>query len=681
MKLVCTEDFDYHNYTILVVDNSPDHLDLTVKYLSDCGFQIIVAGNGETALALARTKQPDLILLDAILPGMDGFQTCYRLKEDEKTRHIMVIFMTGLTQTENKLKGFDLGAVDYITKPFHQEELLARVTTHLKLKDLTENLEEKVQSQTRELLCANNMLHNKIEERKKVEAELRESESRYRAVIENSNDGIVILEAGKIVFFNEKLLSILGYDRREELIGKDVEVLFHPDEKERICQYNKRREAGQPAPEQYEAQGKTKDGQNIYFGVSATRITYQNRVAVLGFLKDLTRHKRLERQLQQSQKMEAIGTLAGGIAHDFNNILNIIIGHTELILLDDTIQEGSVKYLHRVMAASHRASELIRQILTFSRQKGVEAKPLKISLLIKETLKMLRASLPSTIEIREEIRDSESLVMADSTQIHQVLMNLCTNAAYAMPEQDGVLQVMLDRVEINQADGLNLVNGPYMKLSVCDNGSGMDTATQKQIFDPYFTTKKLGEGTGLGLAVVHGIITGYKGTIKVTSQPGSGSQFDLYLPVNENPVIDQEIELTLEELPRGREHILFVDDEEMVVTLYEDMMSFLGYRITATSSSQDAWQLFKANPDSFDMVITDLTMPHLAGDELSKKMLSLRPDIPIILCTGHSNRLTPEEIEQIGIRQFLMKPMILDHLAFTIRDVLDTDKVKQTNVL
>ena len=677
MELVCTEDFDYSKHTILVVDNNPDDLYLTVKYLSDCGFQIIVAGNSETALALARTKQPDLILLDAILPGIDGFQTCYRLKEDGKTSHIMVIFMTGLTQTENKLRGFDLGAVDYITKPFHQEELLARVTTHLKLKDLTENLEEKVQSQTRELLRANNRLQKKIEERKKAGAALRESESRYRTVIENSNDGIVILEAGKIVFFNKKLLSMLGYEHHEELIGKGVEVLFHPDEKERICRYNKRREAGRPAPEQYEARGKTKDGQNIYFGVSATRITYQNRIAVLGFLKDLTRHKRLERQLQQSQKMEAIGTLAGGIAHDFNNILNIIIGHTELLMLDDTIQEGSVKYLHRVMAASHRASDLVHQILTFSRQKGMEAKPLKISVLIKEILKMLRASLPSTIEIREEIKDLESQVMADSTQIHQVMLNLCTNAAYAMPEQDGLLQVTLERIEITQADALNLTNGPYLKLSVCDNGTGMDTATQKRIFDPYFTTKKLGEGTGLGLAVVHGIITAYKGTIKVASQPGSGSQFDVYLPVIENPEVDEETELTLEELPRGQEHILFVDDEEMVVTLYEDMMTFLGYRITATSSSQDAWQMFEANPDSFDMVITDFTMPHMAGDELSKKMISLRPDIPIILCTGHSNRLTSEEIEQIGIRQFLMKPMILDHLAFTIRDVLDTIKAKQ----
>ncbi|MFH2093770.1 MAG: PAS domain S-box protein, partial [Pseudomonadota bacterium] len=587
------------------------------------------------------------------------------------------IFMTQLTQTEIKLKDFDMCAVYYINKQFHQEEMHARVNKQLKLKDLTENLEEKVKKQTRELVFANQKLHQKIEEGFKVEAALRESEGRYRAVIENSNDGIVMLENARIVFFNEKLLTIFGYDCREELIDQSVEILFLPDEKERVRKYNRLRLAGQPAPEQYEARGITKDGQSLYLGVSATRITFQDRVAVLVFFKDLTRHKRLENQLQQAQKMEAIGTLAGGIAHDFNNILNIIIGHTELALLDDTIQQGTRQYLHRVMDASQRASDLVHQILTFSRQKGIEPKPLQVSLLIKETVKMLRASLPSTIDIRSLIKDSDSLIMADSTQIHQVLMNLCTNASHAMPEQDGLLQLTLERVEIDQTDSLALASGPYLKLSVSDNGSGMDAATQKRIFDPYFTTKKSGEGTGLGLAVVHGIVTGYKGAIKVTSQPGMGSQFDVYLPVTENPISMDEISLDLEELPRGTEHILFVDDEEMVVTLYEDMMAFLGYRITATPSSQEALRLFEADPAAFDLVITDLTMPHMTGDELSKKMIRIRPDIPIIMCSGQSNCLTIEERKQMGIRQFLMKPIILDHLAFAIRDVLDA-KAKST---
>ncbi len=674
MELVCTEDFDFHNHTILVVDNSPDNLEVFVKYLSDCGFQVIVACNGETAIEIAQARNPDLILLDAMLPGIDGFQTCHRLKENKQTHHILVIFMTELTQTENKLRGFELGAVDYISKPFVQDELLARVTTHLKLKDLTENLENKVDSQTRELLEANKKLHQKIIEKDKVQSELIESESRYRAVIENSNDGIVMVESGSIVFLNERLLDIFGYAYPEELIGMSIDTLFHPEEKERIRQYNQQREANQPAPEQYEAKGISKDNQLIYLGVSATRIMVHDHSTILVFLKDQTRHKRMEGQLQQAQKMEAIGTLAGGIAHDFNNILNIILGHTELAMLDDTLKDGTYEYLHRVMNASQRASDLVHQILTFSRQKGVEPKPLNISVLIKETLKMIRASLPSTIDINSQIIDSQSLIMADSTQIHQVIMNLCTNASHAMPSQDGKLTVELDRIEVNLLDGVNLEQGPYLKLSVIDNGTGMDIETQKRIFDPYFTTKKQNEGTGLGLAVVHGIVTACEGAIKVESSPDSGSRFDIYLPVIEDRVQTDETELSIEDLPRGQERILFVDDEEMVVTLYEDMMSYLGYQIVATSSSVEAWQLFETDPDAFDLVITDFTMPHITGDELAKKMIHVRPDIPIILCTGHSNRLTPEEIQEIGIRQYLTKPMILDHLAFTIRDVLDNTK-------
>ncbi len=676
MKPVCTKDSDYPNHTLLIVDNSPDKLNVIVKYLTDCGFKVISARNGETALDLAQSRQPDLILLDTMLPGIDGFETCRLLKANQSTHHMLIIFMTQVNQPENTVKGFELGAVDYITKPFHKEELLARVTTHLQLKDLTENLETKVREQTGKLRSANKKLYQKIKEKDAIAAALQESESRYRAVIENANDGIGIMEAGRIVFINEKMLEIFGYNTRQDLIHQHISILFHPDEKDRISRYNEQREAGTAqVPLQYEAKGITRQGHKIYLGISATRITYQDRIAVLAFFKDLTRHKQLEGQLQQAQKMEAIGTLAGGIAHDFNNILSIIIGHTELCLLDDTLSSGTSEYLNRVLNASRRASDLVHQILTFSRQKGMEPKPLNISQLVKETLKMLRASIPSTIEIRSTINDSESLIMADSTQIHQVVLNLCTNASHAMPHQGGILEVTLNSVDIGPLKDLNLPGGPYLKLCVSDNGHGMDELTVNRIFNPYFTTKKSGEGTGLGLAVVHGIVTHYNGFIKVESSPGKGSKFDVFLPVVENPAVSDTTELGIEELPRGNETILFVDDEEMVVTLYQDMISFLGYRITAVSSSREAWQLFKTNPDAFDLVITDLTMPHLSGDELSRKMIRLRPDIPIILCTGHSNCITEAETAGIGIRQFLTKPVILDHLAFTIRDVLDAQAV------
>jgi PAS domain S-box-containing protein len=669
-KIAHSDDFNCENHTLLVVDDNPANLSVIVDYLAECGFQVIVARNGETALALARSERPDLILLDVMLPGIDGFEICKRLMADHQTRHIMVIFMTVLTETGSKVKGLELGAVDYITKPFQQDELLARVTTHLRLKDLTENLEQMVSRKTKELTAANQQLNQQIAESRKIEAALRESEGRYRAAIENSNDGIAIIEAGNLIYINHKLQTILGYDDRERLIGLSVADIFHPDEKERVTQYNRLRMAGRPAPERYEAKGAKKDGQTVFFDISATRITYQDQVAVLAFFNDITQRKQLEIQLQQAQKMEAIGTLAGGIAHDFNNILSAIIGHTELAMMDKRLASPTSAHLKQAMDASHRARELVHQILTFSRQKDLDRKPVNLSLLVDEALKMLRASLPATIEIHSIIKDRQNMIMADATQIHQVLMNLCTNAAQAMPDERGALEISLELVDLDAAHASPLKPGPYLKLGVSDDGHGMDRQILDRIFDPYFSTKKPGEGTGLGLAVVHGIVMSYDGAIKVHSRPGKGTRFDILLPVTQQQ--DSEIrELSLDALPPGNERILLVDDEETLVNIYDEMLNYLGYDITPATDSGVAWQIFKAQPDAFDLVITDLTMPRMTGDVLSQKMLALRPALPIIVCSGYSSRLTNEQAEALGIRRYLMKPLVIEQLAYAIREVLD----------
>lgn len=664
--------FDYRNHTLLVVDDNPANLSVIVEYLSEFGFEVIVARNGEKALELAKSAKPDLILLDIMLPGIDGFETCRRLKSDDETRNILIIFMTVLAATEDKVRGFELGAVDYVTKPFQQDELLARVTTHLRLKDLTENLEQEVKKQTKALTSANDQLQKKIEEAQKIEAALRESESRYRAAIENSNDGIAILEGGCFSFFNQRLLAILGYDHAEELIGKTVDVIFHPDEKERILQYNKLREAGRPVPEQYEAKGIKKNSQTIYFNVSATRITYQDRIAVLAFFRDITKQKHLEEQLQQAQKMEAIGTLAGGIAHDFNNILCIINGYAEMAMLKDGLATDTQEYIREMIVGCSRASELVQQILTFSRQKDLERKPLMLSMLVKETLKLLRASLPSTIEIRSTIDDDKSLIMADTTQMHQVLMNLCTNAAHAMENQAGILDVKLARTDIEKEHSSQLKPGPHLRLSISDNGRGMDRTILDRIFDPYFTTKEAGEGTGLGLAVVHGIVNSYGGEIKVASEVGKGSSFHILFPVIGEQRGDYHPELQINTLPQGKEHVLFIDDEELVLSLYTDMLEQLGYSVTATTNASEALSMFKKAPSSFDLVLTDLTMPHLPGDILTQKILHHRPDMPIIIYTGYSSRFSQEHAQALGARKYLMKPLVFEQLAQALREVLDS---------
>ncbi len=379
----------------------------------------------------------------------------------------------------------------------------------------------------------------------------------------------------------------------------------------------------------------------------------------------------LEAQLRQAQKMEAIGTLAGGIAHDFNNILAAAIGYTELSLIE--AEKGTALYdnLQEVLRAGERAKDLVKQILTFSRQAEQEIKPVQVKLILKEALKFLRASLPTHIEICQDIH-SDSLVMADPTQIYQVFMNLCTNAGYAMKEKGGVLTVTLTENEI-ESDSVNehpeLKPGKYIKLIVSDTGLGMPPHILNRIFDPFFTTKEKDKGTGMGLSVVHGIVGSCEGSISVVSTPGLGSTFNVYLPAVDSQLYSRT---AVEEiLPTGTEHILFVDDEQAIVKIGEKMLESLGYSVTTRTGSIEALELFKAKTDRFDLVVTDMTMANMSGDELAREMIRINPEIPIILCTGYSSRINPEQAAAIGIRALVYKPVLKTEIATTIRNILD----------
>lgn len=665
------ESIERKKHTILIVDDNPANLDVIADCLSDVGFKVYVARNGETSLEMAERIMPDLILLDTVLPGIDGFEVCRRLKANYNTHKIMVIFMTSMNETQEKIRMFSLGAVDYITKPFQQEEALARVNAYLRLQDLTDCFEQNVRRRTETLTAANGKLRQQITERKQIEKELRESEALYKAAIENSNEGIAILKAGHNVFVNQKLLEILAYDKGEELIDKLLSQIFNADDKEGVAQYNHFGKNGRSAPSRYEARTTTRDGRTVFFDISTTRVAYRNRIAVLAFLRDITHRKQLERQLRQAQKMEVIGTLAGGIAHDFNNILNAIIGHAGLAIVHKDNTNTAHDHLDQVLRAAKRAAQLVQQILAFSRQTDLERKPLQISSLINETIKMLRASLPETIDIQCNFEDRRGMVMADPTQIHQVLMNLCTNAAHAMRGRSGLLQIHLDKVTIEDEQSTPLRPGTYLRISVKDNGHGMDRSTIDRIFDSYFSTKKPNEGTGLGLAVVHDIITSYGGKIEVESEPDKGATFHIFLPRIEQPQIIEEPTFYLDNLPAGHERILFVDDEEPLLSIYDDMLKELGYQVVSTTNSKEALTLFEKDEFGFDLVITDLVMPDLNGEELSKLLISKWPDTPIIMCTGHGSRLSKERAQSLGIRKYLKKPLVIDHLAHAVRDVLD----------
>ena len=384
------------------------------------------------------------------------------------------------------------------------------------------------------------------------------------------------------------------------------------------------------------------------------------------------KEQRIQAQLQRAEKMEAIGTLASGIAHDFNNILFSIIGFTEMTM--ENVEKGSLveSNLRQVHKAGNRARDLVKQILTFSREDEQEQKPFQVKYVVEEVVKFLRASLPSTIEIAYNIQ-SDSLLMGDSTQIHRILMNLCTNASHAMEEKGGVLDVALTDTELDSgftATHPGLKPGPFLRLTVTDTGYGIKPHVLERIFEPFFTTKQPGEGTGLGLSVVHGIVKSHGGGIYAYSEPGKGSTFHVYLPAIKRE--SEEKSETARPFTGGTERILFVDDEPMLADLGEQLLKSLGYEVATRTSSRDALELFRKQPDQFDLIITDMTMPHMTGDTLAREMIKIRTDIPVILCSGYSKQVSEENAKGIGIRAFVMKPILRRTIAETVRKVLDT---------
>ncbi|MDJ0669013.1 MAG: response regulator [Desulfobacterales bacterium] len=388
--------------------------------------------------------------------------------------------------------------------------------------------------------------------------------------------------------------------------------------------------------------------------------------------QELGERRRMEDKLLQAQKMEAIGTLAGGIAHDFNNILGAIIGFTE-ITIEDLPEDASARSnMAQVLQAGNRARDLVKQILTFSRKSNTEHELTNLVPITKEVLKLLRASLPSTIEIQSRVPDAIGMIMADPIQMHQVIMNLCTNAAHAMEDGGGRLDVELAQVVISAEDCHRFPevgSGHYVQLIVRDNGHGIDPVIVDRIFDPYYTTKEIDKGTGMGLAVVHGIVTSHQGCIRVRSQIAQGAEFEILFPVVQNQVAGES---RFDTPPlRGNERVLFVDDEPALAQLGKSMLERLGYEVCACTSSLEALEAFRPDPDRFDILVTDLTMPDMTGIHLAQKLRALRHHLPVVVCTGYSEQITPENARSLGINGYLYKPLVLSTLSLEVRAALD----------
>jgi PAS domain S-box-containing protein len=509
-------------------------------------------------------------------------------------------------------------------------------------------------------------------------SELGKSEERFRGLVEQAVDGFFLHDTeGRLIDVNQRVCDKLGYTRGELLTMSvaDIDVKIANGEHPRnlwssLCPNE---------PVTLQSVHKRRDGSTFPVEIRMGLLNLGEQRVVMELARDVSERlsaeqerQKLESQLQQAQKMESIGTLAAGIAHDFNNILSPIYGYLELALLKLKDHPEVIEYLGEAYRAATRARDLVKQILTFSRQDTEKQSPVEVHVIVKEALKLLRSTIPSTIEIKQHIETNCGYVLANPTQIHQVLMNLCTNAYHAMREKGGVLGVSVTPLEVSASDlikNIHLKPGPYLLLEVSDTGHGMDSRTMARIFEPYFTTKAKGEGTGMGLSVVHGIVKSHGGDITVYSEPGRGATFHVYLPVIERARVRAE-DVSIAPPPSGTERILLVDDEESVAMVERDLLLTLGYQVNYFTSSEEALEHFRRNPFAYDLVITDMTMPKITGDKLSQELLDIRPDLPIILCTGFSELINRESALKLGIRQFVTKPLMIGNFAQTLRETL-----------
>ncbi len=525
-----------------------------------------------------------------------------------------------------------------------------------------------------------------ITERKKAEAELVESKALVEAVVENVPLMIFVKEATdlRFVIFNHAGEELLGYDRRD-LMGKNNLDLFPPEQAAHFMAKDREVLDGEAVmldiPE--EPIQTAKKGQRLLHTRKVSiRGSDGTTKFLLGISEDITERKKtederlkLEAQLRQSQKMESLGTLAGGIAHNFNNILAVIIGNTELAV--DNVPESNPagKYLKEILSASLRAKDVVSQILGFARKTVFQLMPVKMRPIISETLTLIRASVPATIEIRQDLSCTSDTVMADSTQIKQMLINLCDNAKKAMLAQDGVLEVKLENTlldEKNAGRHENLSPGNYLKLTVRDTGHGIDPKIIDRIIDPYFTTSSMAEASGMGLAVVHGIVKHHNGAITAASEPGKGSVFEVLFPLTENQA-EAGIEKT-PVLPSGNEKILFIDDDASLVKMAKRMLENHGYQVETKNDPVEALDVVRSEPGRFDLIITDMTMPKMTGDTLAQEILSIRPDMPIILCSGFNKNIDADKARALGIRRYIEKPLNMSDFVAAVRRVLDEAK-------
>jgi PAS domain S-box-containing protein len=541
-----------------------------------------------------------------------------------------------------------------------------------------ESMEDIIIKRTDELEERNRLLQGEILERKRVEEELRESEEKYRQVVENANEGILVTQDGLFQFVNPKTEELTGCTK-EELIGQPIGKCIHHEDRDFVTERHKRRTKGENIPTSYEFRIVDRGGKTRWVEINSILILWQGKPSTLNFISDITDWKKAEEdkrkvecQLAQTQRIEALDRFAGGIAHDLNNILYPIILNTEELLAGEPLDSIRFDMLDQSLKAAYRSRDLVKKILTFSRRSEKKFAPINVTQLLTETTSFLRASLPSTIEVHNHSDARNDTIMGDSTQIQQVIMNLCQNAADALASHKGLIEVCLSNAYLGSLLAFqNIQAGEYLMLTVKDTGLGMKPDVMTRIFEPFFTTKDVGKGTGLGLSVVHGIVKSHSGIITMESTEGKGSLFTVYLPVCDEECQARSCLTDSAPTVQGKGKILLVDDEEMVLSSLQRVLTLSGYQVVAVKDGTEALELFCRKPDEFDIVITDLTMPGMTGLELSMKLLVVRPDTPVILCTGFNDAIDYHEVSSLGIKELLLKPAGMGELRKVITRALE----------
>ncbi len=672
---------------ILVIDDDRGHLLILADILENEGLQPICCQTGQEALSMCTAYNAYVAILDLHLSDTDGLQLLGRLLQENPC--LKVIIHTGYASLDSALAAVNCGAFAYVQKRGDVEELLAHIhrAFHLHWASHSEALKHEVQQRTQALARANDDLRKEIAKHQQTEEALRHSEQLLQATLDALSANLAILdETSTILAVNASWRQFAednGFGGPSRGIGVNYLQLCDEatdadsEETPEVARGIRAVMARQRERFTLEYPCHSPDTQR-WFVMRLTRFDDGGKPRLVVVHEEITervqaeaQRQRLEAQLREAHKMEAVGTLAGGIAHDFNNILASIFLHTEVA--QSYVRPGSELQdnLQNVMTAAKRAKNLVQQILMFSRQTETVRQPVRLSLLIQDALTFLRASLPATIDIRHNLLDTGDTILADPVQLRQIVLNICVNAEYAMRQTGGILEINTDRIEIDETLAQAhpaLKPGPHLCLIIRDSGYGIAPQVIERIFEPFFTTKDVGQGTGMGLAMVHGMVTNHGGAITVESLPGQGTTFTIYLPCLSD--VESERDSAQELIGDGDGRILFVDDEPALARPVQVLLERFGYQVVSSASSHEAFDIFCRDPYGFDLLLTDQTMPHMTGEQLAREVRRVRPDMPVILCTGFSHVMNAEKARELGFNDFCTKPLLAQELALKIQQVL-----------